>query len=180
MKKDAKEILFYDIVPDVGLGEIHFGMTKDEILDKYNIEEYIDSSDARLKLNTKAEGEGAELYLFDESILLYFSKQENFILTSIFLEKQFKGKYLNQITIGTPFIELYKLKEKEMSYDDDLFFPEGNYNFQIDLDYDECKEKLEYPYLSDYMVYGKEKEMRTCKIESFFFRKDIEDILKKT
>jgi len=168
MKKDAKEILSYNIVPNIGLGEIHFGMTKDTILQKYNFEVYLETNECTIS------GNRMEFYsLFNESVILGFDKEENFSLTSILLENEFKGKYLNAISIGTPFIELYKATKNKMTYDDDLFFPEGNYDFYVNLDYDECKEKLGYPYLSDYMVYNKDKEMRTCKIESFFFRKDI-------
>lgn len=180
MKKDIKEILTYTITPEIGLGKIHFGISKDKLFEEYNIDKYISSSNARLKFNTMAEGGGLELYLFEESIILSFNGEDNYILVSIFLQNNFKGKYLNQITIGTPFTELYTLKQATLSYDDDLFFPDGHYNFYVELDIDDCKEKLNYNYLSDSMIYGKEKEMRTCKIESFFFRKDIEDIQNET
>lgn len=180
MQKDAKEILHYDIIPDVGLGEIHLGMTKDEILKQYNIEESINSGESKLELHTKVQGGGARLYLFDESIVLYFTKKENFILRDIAVRNQFKGKYLNQITIGTPFIELCKLKKETLRYDDEMFFPEGAYNFIVGLDIDKYQEQFgwisEYDIYSAIGTYDTSEEAKNLlsniEIEYIFFRKD--------
>ena len=176
MKKDAKEILHYDIVSDAGLGEIHFGMTKDEILEKYNIEEYIASGECIITGNRIA------FYnLFEESIILGFDKEENFVLVSIFVQNQFKGKYLNQITISSPFIELYKLKKETLRYDDEMFFPDGSYDFYVELDIDGYIEK--FGYISEYDIYsamGKidtseeaRKLLSNIEIEYIFFQKEI-------
>ena len=172
MQKDAKEILHYDIIPDLGLGEIHFGMTKDKILEKYTIEESINLGKSKLVLHTKEQGGGARLYLFNESIILSFTKKENFILRSIELQNQFKGKYLNQITIGSPFIELYKLQKDKIHFDDDLFFIGKGYNFLIELDMDECNERLGY-HVSDFILDYDEGKIDTCKIELIAIQKNI-------
>jgi len=181
MKKDVKEILHYDIIPDLGLGEIHFGMTKDKIFEKYNIEESITLGESKLVLHTKVQGGGATLYLFNESIILYFHKKENFVLVSILLENQFKGKYLNQITIGTPFIKLYELKRETLRYDDEMFFPDGSYDFYVGLDMDKYEEK--FGYISEYDIYSAMGKFDTSEeaknllsnieIEYIFFQKNI-------
>jgi len=177
MKKDAKEILNYEIFPEIGLGDdIRLGMTRDEIMEKYNIEEYVESNECKLVQDREVEGGGFVIYLFDESIILNFSKKENFMLVSIFLQNKFKGKYLNEITIGTPFKTLYELTKDEMMIEDDDLFIIGSYDFYMTLDFDECEKRLD-DNVSVYSTRCEEGYIDTCKIESIFFTKDTEKIL---
>jgi hypothetical protein len=172
MKKDAKEILNYEIFPEIGLGDdIRLGMTRDEIMEKYNIEDYIESNECTIS------GSTMDFYhLFDSSIIFGFIREENFMLVSILLENKFKGKYLNEITIGTPFKTLYELTKDEMMIEDDDLFIIGSYNFYMTLDFDECEKRLD-DNVSVYSTRCEEGYIDTCKIESIFFTKDTEKIL---
>lgn len=175
-KKDAKEILTYEIIRDVGLGEdIRLGMDEEEFLNIYNIEEYIASGECIHKYRKSPFGK-ERLYidytLFDESVDLVFDGIYHKLI-AISVSNGFQGKYLKTIGIGTPFKEFYQLCADEMHFDDDLYFIGEGYKFQVELDFDECEERLEYVN----PLYYKRGEVDTCKIERISLRKDIEEIV---
>ena len=162
MKKDAKEILNYDIDFDTGLGdEIRFCMTKDEFFNQYNIEEYLSSNQATYK--------NGVLRLFDNSITLFFSPSDNFKLISINVSNLFKGKYLGKIGVGTPFGELRALKQDDLHMDDNFHIGEGYMN-EIVLDEDEYRERCKKEgKLVGNPIYYYNGEVDDCNIYSIFF-----------
>ncbi len=153
MRKSLIEILNYDIIENVGLGDIRFGMTHEEFLKKYNLEDDIKNGIARQVIGR--DGSILEAYsIAKDSIHISF---ENGILDSIILSGingrfsleyemlqktndissliDFKGKLNGKIGIGSRFGELRAIR-RDMQYDDDTegFYLGIGYKFEIRLE----------------------------------------------
>ncbi|CAA6810556.1 MAG: Unknown protein [uncultured Sulfurovum sp.] len=153
--KKIEKILNYEIRENFGIGgDIVFGMKKEDFLTEYITQNDIESGDVEFSY----ENQFCDIL---GGVELFFSNKLNNILTGIRLYGNFKGKYLNKITIGTKFKELYELKRKEIHFDDDLFFIGQGYRFQVELDESEFPEEGSLNFL-----YFREKKVDKFKIEA--------------
>jgi len=136
MKKDIRDILDYDIIPDCGIGDIRFGMTMDNFSELYDIEK------DTLKIPLDGIKEYNAYYMFDNSICLDFDKNKK--LHSIALSRNFQGKLNGKIGIGSYIGELRALRKDVGVYEGDngLILGTG-YRFRIMPD----EEELEVQYI---------------------------------
>ena len=129
--KDIKEILHYDIIENVGIGEIRFGMSEEEFLELYDIE--------KVKKEGLIHAEKYRTYsIHNDSIILCFSNLEDKELYYIRLENNFQGKLNGKIGIGSYFGELRALR-KDIRFCDDFdgYILGTGYRFKFMLDEDE-------------------------------------------
>jgi len=153
--KRIKEILNYEIRENFGIGDdIVFGIKKEDFLAQYIHQNDIESGNVYFTF------EEQNCHILD-SVHLFFDNSLNNTLTGIRLDNLFKGKYLNEITIGTKFKELYGLKGEDMHFDDDLFFIGQGYRFQVELDESEFPEEGSLNF-----VYFREGKVDKFKIEA--------------
>ena len=106
MKKDIREILNYDIIENVGIGDIKFGIKEEEFLEIYS-----------LGSDTSHIVKESGYWFFDDSIQVYFNQYSS--LSYISLRNNFKGKLNGKIGIGSYFGELRALR-KDIDYCDDI------------------------------------------------------------
>jgi hypothetical protein len=128
-KKDIREILHHDIIENVGIGDIRFGMSEEEFLELYDIE--------KAKEENIAQGPRETGYwFFEDSIQVYFNNKSK--LSYIYLQNNFQGKLNSKIGIGSYFGELRALRKDIQFCDDtDSFILGTGCRFQFMLDEDE-------------------------------------------
>ena len=146
--KKIEKILNYEIRENFGIGKnIVFGMKKKDFLTQYITQNDIECWDVEFSYKN-------QFCDILDSVHLFFDNNLNNTLTGIRVDNLFKGKYLNEITIGTKFKELYRLKREDMHFDDDLFFIGQDYRFQVELDESEFPEEgsLNFFYFGEWKV----------------------------
>ena len=130
-KKDIREILHYDIIENVGIGDIRFGMSEEEFLELYDIEK-------GKKENLIYQDKYKNYILFHGGVFLHFTNFAVRTLSLIRLENNFKGKLNGKIGIGSYFGELRALRKDIQFCDDtDSFILGTGCRFQFMLDEDE-------------------------------------------
>jgi len=135
MKKDIKEILNYDIIENVGIGDIRFGMSLEEFESLYNIKDLLKLDiikEPNIHMNKII---GYSYELFNRSVNISFYKNK---LIAIHLYQNFQGKLNGKIGIGSYFGELRALR-KDIAFCDDfdgyvLGTGWGRFKFMLDED----------------------------------------------
>lgn len=127
--QNIEEILSYDIIENVGIGDIRFGMSEKEFLELNNVKESIQNGSLIGKVHNG-------YYPKDLSVSIAFNLHN--ILYEISLSNNFKGKLNGKIGIGSYIGELRALR-KDMAFSNDIdgfLLGTGN-RLQIMIDEDE-------------------------------------------
>jgi len=129
MKKDIQEILNYDIIENVGIGDVQFGMSEKYFLELYDVKKGV-------KDNIFVDNNRGSYYFKDRSIYIDFNIEKK--LYSIGVYTNFQGKLNGKIGIGSYFGELRALR-KDIRFCDDFdgYILGTGYRFQFMLDEDE-------------------------------------------
>jgi len=141
MKKDIKEILNYDIIENVGIGDIRFGMSEKEFFGLFDIPKAINE---KITQGLKESG----YWFFNDSIQIYFNSLKK--LSYISLRNNFQGKLNGKIGIGSYIGELRALRKDIFVYrgDEGLCLGTG-FRFIIEID-DDPFEKYITPNYNDF------------------------------
>ncbi len=137
MKKDIREILHYDIIENVGIGNIRFGTTMEDFSKYYDIQKGIEDGTLEIPKQLDRITDYNAYCMFNDSIYLSFDQDER--LYSCGLYRNFQGKLNGKIGIGSYFGELRALR-KDIAFCDDFdgyVLGTGWRRFQIMLDEDE-------------------------------------------
>lgn len=141
MKKDIKEILNYDIIENVGIGDVRFGMSENDFLKLYDVEKGI-------KDDIFIGKDRGSYYFQDRSIYISFNMEN--LLDSLGLYNNFQGKLNGKIGIGSYIGELRALRKDIFVYagDEGLCLGTG-FRFIIEID-DDPLEKYITPNYSNF------------------------------
>ena len=122
--KNIDEILHYDIIENVGIGSLQFGMNIYEFFDNYDVKTAME--EGKLEIVESSANASYIIDMFTNSIHLAFDKDEKleFISLSGNHDKDecytsvFKGKFMGKIALGSKFGELRALR-RDMQYEMD-------------------------------------------------------------
>ena len=178
MKNNIKEILTYEIKKGVGLGDIYFGMSQKDFIEQYVCDELI--NDGYIAIRYTSKGKNIH-YKFFDSVEVEICIDNG--VRSIFVENQFKGKYKNNICIGSLYKDVKSFalrglstdisddeKKKYIHYDDDVLCLGEDYNFQIIFNIEDM-DKMAGLELINVVMYYDEIEYNSMKIKSIFLYK---------
>lgn len=163
---DINEILTYEIKKDKGLGDIYFGMSEKEFVQKYVSYKFVD--EGIMKIESILLDNSLHCYEFFDSIKISIDRKEG--VTSIILQNNFQGKYKNIIGINNTYSEiknaLIKMNEYGGYYEEYLLVGEKK-NFLITFDFTSV-DPNDTEILEDWMEWKEDKGeeiIKDCKVD---------------
>ena len=122
--KPIDEILHYDIIENVGIGSLQFGMSIYEFLDNYDVKRAMEKG--KLEIDKSDANASYIIEMFNKSIHLGFDKDEKLTFISLSgdydkdenFTSEFKGTFMGKIALGSKFGELRALR-RDMQYEMD-------------------------------------------------------------